>query len=142
MSERRRSNRQKSLYRGVVYFDDSPIASECTIRDISETGARLKFSTPLMADINKFQLEVPLKGLKFKCDIVWRADTEVGVSFISANLPDEKQDGSAIERRVNELETNLAELKHLVDHLLQRDAPASVQLDKVVVTVKNSGNLG
>jgi hypothetical protein len=40
MPRERNSIRQKNLLRGIVYFEMSPFASECTVCDLSGSGAR------------------------------------------------------------------------------------------------------
>jgi hypothetical protein len=61
MKEQRQAPRQKSFLRGFVYFGNSPSAVDCLVRDISDTGARLKFSGGFpAADI--IDLHIPIKG--------------------------------------------------------------------------------
>ena len=47
MDERRRSERQRSLLRGRVYFNNGRCSLDCLIRDISYEGARIVFSDPV-----------------------------------------------------------------------------------------------
>jgi hypothetical protein len=66
MSERRISPRKKSFLRGCIYFNNRRSAADCLIRDISETGARLIFSStiamPDMVDLHIPQKEQTLRA--------------------------------------------------------------------------------
>ena len=52
----------------------------CTVRDISTTGAALDFSD-LIRIPNEFTLILPEDGLKLPCRVVWRGGYRVGVAF-------------------------------------------------------------
>lgn len=98
MSELRRTVRQKSLLRGLVYIESGPCATECTVRDISELGARLRFATSLVGVFETLELEIPLKAQKYKCRVVWRADNDIGVSFTGYSAVQSAGESSIAER--------------------------------------------
>ena len=58
--DRRNSTRKRSLLNGRIVFNNRRSVIECTIRDISETGAKILFShpTPIPAE---FELDIPSK---------------------------------------------------------------------------------
>ena len=127
MDEQRGTPRQKSLLRGVVYFDGSPCAVECTVREMSDAGARLKFDTiPLPAD--SFQLDIPIRGQKLRAFVKWQRDDEMGVSFAQAEeaaaLPGvgmvPADTTEELAARVLHLENEIAALHHLVKRLQQK----------------------
>lgn len=120
MQERRRSPRQKSLLRGIVYFENSPCATECMVRDISDTGARLRFSAQPLESVETLELEIPLKAIKHKCKITWRTDYEVGVTF-GLTSASQGADEAAMVARINRLEAEIMALKLVVERL-QRNA--------------------
>ena len=39
--------RIRTFLKGMVYFDNRRASAECTIRDLSDTGARLLFASPV-----------------------------------------------------------------------------------------------
>lgn len=119
MSDRRNVSRQKSLLRGFVYFDNSPSAVECVVRDISETGARLKFQNfPAIADT--LELHVPVKGQKFRANVEWHEDGEIGIAFFDASEPSNAAPPAGeLFARMNRLEAEIAGLKKLVNRLQQ-----------------------
>jgi hypothetical protein len=55
-------------------------AIDCTVRNISETGAALEVVTPLFIP-DRFTLVVPTDQLQRSCHIVWRKEKRIGVAF-------------------------------------------------------------
>jgi hypothetical protein len=126
MTDKRGKPRQKSLLRGVVYFDGSPCAVECTVREMSAAGARLKFDTaPLPAD--SFELDIPMRGQKLRALVKWQRDDEIGVAFADAEAAAAPA-GAAVSpgspeelaARVMRLEGEIAALQGLVRRLQQK----------------------
>lgn len=117
MTETRQASRQKSFLRGFVYFGNSPSAVECLVRDISNTGARLKFpgSFPT-ADI--IDLHIPVKGQTLRGKVQWRQADEIGIAFVSASASGDAdpRDGE-LSDRVARLEAEITELKQLIKRL-------------------------
>jgi hypothetical protein len=65
MIERRDSPRRNTcFFRGFVYFENSTIAADCIVRDISDAGARLQFSV-LQKFTEILDLLIPLNGQSF-----------------------------------------------------------------------------
>jgi hypothetical protein len=81
-SEARRETRRRMLKAGIIAFNDRYSTLPCTVRDLSSTGARLRvdavFNVP-----DTFDLIVELDGLEAPCQVVWRRQNEIGVTFIS-----------------------------------------------------------
>jgi hypothetical protein len=78
MEEKRIAPRQRVLKAGTIEFGGGPI--DCTVRNISETGAALEVVTPLFIP-DRFTLFVPTEQLKRPCHIVWRREKRIGVRF-------------------------------------------------------------
>ena len=55
-------------------------AMDCTIRNISETGAALEVVSPLYIP-DRFTLVVQTAQLNRPCHIVWRREKRIGVAF-------------------------------------------------------------
>jgi hypothetical protein len=117
MTEKRDAARKKSFLRGLVYFGNSPSATDCLVRDISETGARLKFSSP-PASTDNLDLHIPVKGSTFHATVSWRNGDEIGVSFVTSAVADASpaSDGE-LAARVARLEAEIAALKQLIKRL-------------------------
>lgn len=77
--EHRVSPRQRTLKGGRIVINDGFSTFQCTIRNISETGARLKVAS-IIGIPDSFQLAMD-DGRKFTCAVVWRTAEEIGVTF-------------------------------------------------------------
>ena len=73
----------KSYLRGFVYFGKTGSAVECVVRDISDTGATLKFSGATKVD-DIIELHIPIKGRVHRAEVLWREADEIGVGFVQA----------------------------------------------------------
>jgi methyl-accepting chemotaxis protein len=80
--EQRRSKRQALHYRAQIEAVGDEAALDCTIRDVSETGARVATKAPDQVP-EQFILRLTKDGATRRlCKVVWRSDREVGVSFV------------------------------------------------------------
>ena len=104
MTEKRNSPRRKSFLRGIIYFDKDPIPVDCTVRDISETGARIKLANHLPR-AGAFDLTIPISGKKYKGEIQWQLSDEIGVEFASNSIAvikgDIKSENSFLSKNIN-----------------------------------------
>jgi hypothetical protein len=82
MSERRQSVRIPSDLPSFVRDLQSDAYIDCTVIDISETGARVSVARPLECG-NSIELHIPAKGQVFQASIVWCRGNEIGTSFES-----------------------------------------------------------
>jgi PilZ domain len=58
------------------------VTIDCTIRNLSTTGALLEVSSPVPVRIPaEFTLVVPGDGLRLPCAVVWRTEYRMGVHF-------------------------------------------------------------
>ena len=79
MDEHRTSPRRRVLKSGQIAFSDKAPKLECTVRNVSDTGACLQVSTTIGMPAS-FGLHVD--GVHHSCRIVWRTDTRLGVAFM------------------------------------------------------------
>ncbi|MDR3489058.1 MAG: PilZ domain-containing protein [Bradyrhizobium sp.] len=56
------------------------IAVDCTVRNLSTTGALLAVSSPVRIPA-EFTLVVPSDALRLPCAVVWRTEHRMGVHF-------------------------------------------------------------
>jgi hypothetical protein len=128
-TERRRTARQKSFLRGMIYFNNRRSAVDCLIRDISTYGARVIFSDAVQTpDI--LDLYIPQKEQTLRAHVIWRHGTEVGVSFEQAppaDHPSEIGSGDLTER-VTRLEAELAAMKRVLKKLKADAGPEADSL--------------
>ena len=78
--ENRKTGRRRTLFGGVVYDEDGK-GWDCSISDISETGARIKSAAKLELD-----MFVDLKINKFndlrRTKVMWKREGFVGLEFL------------------------------------------------------------
>lgn len=78
MNEHRISPRRRVLKTGQIAFSDKVPKLECTVRNLSDTGALLQISTTVGMPAS-FGLFVD--GVRHSCQVVWRTETRLGVAF-------------------------------------------------------------
>ncbi len=85
-ADRRISPRRRVLKSGIATFNNRTAIARCTIREISETGARIQADdTRLIPE--RFDLVNEFDGLVAAVAVVWRRGAEIGVQFLSAFEP-------------------------------------------------------
>jgi hypothetical protein len=75
-SRKRSSLRQRVLKRGVIAFAN--ITVECTVRNLSESGACVLCEAPIP---NDFDLTIATDPTPKKCLVMWRHRDKIGVAF-------------------------------------------------------------
>jgi PilZ domain len=78
MDHNRIAVRRRTLKAGTIEFGGGGI--DCTVRNISETGAALEVVSPLFIP-DRFTLFVPSGQFKRPCHIVWRKEKRIGIAF-------------------------------------------------------------
>ncbi len=78
MDHNRIAARRRTLKAGTIEFSGGGI--DCTVRNISETGAALEVVSPLFIP-DRFTLFVPSDQFKRPCHIVWRKEKRIGIAF-------------------------------------------------------------
>ena len=79
---KRASTRKRVLKGGMIIFNDRCSTLSCTVRDLSETGARLRVAKGAAVP-DRFDLSVDTDGLDAPCTVAWRKGEEIGVRFDS-----------------------------------------------------------
>ncbi|MEA2903877.1 MAG: hypothetical protein QOG83_1600 [Alphaproteobacteria bacterium] len=120
MTERRSSTRKKSFLQGRIYFNQRRSSVDCLVRDISELGAKLKFSEAIAVP-EAVELYIPNKEETYRARVQWRVGDEVGVAFgedeASPALAPDKTPADLVGR-VRRLETEMSALQRKVNELL------------------------
>lgn len=81
-TESRSGERRRLLKGGVIAFSARHATLPCMVRDISDTGARLRVGDA-SAVPDTFELIVELDGLEVDCEVTRRQHNEIGVRFTS-----------------------------------------------------------
>jgi hypothetical protein len=66
------------LKTGYIVFSDKAPKLECTVRNVSDTGASVQVSTTVGIPAN---FDVIIDGARRHCSSVWRTDTKIGIEF-------------------------------------------------------------
>jgi hypothetical protein len=140
MKEKRKSPRQRSFLRGFVRLIDQNYSQSCIVRDVSETGAKLRFKYPTSIGGN-VELHIPEKQKIIQASVVWIDNCEVGVSFkATVIIEDPVSNGAAstdaeLSDRVARLEAEITALKQMLSNLHEhRDRELKVAKFAVGVT--------
>lgn len=78
--EPRDSQRHRTLKGGKIVVNDGFSTFDCTIRNMSEAGAKLVVTSSLPIP-NRFELAMH-DGRRFPCEVAWRTETDIGVRFL------------------------------------------------------------
>jgi hypothetical protein len=78
MEERRATYRKRLFKGGTIEFDGSGV--DCTIRNMSATGAALDVASPVGIP-HEITLNIVSSHERQHCRIVWRKEKRIGVVF-------------------------------------------------------------
>jgi hypothetical protein len=136
--ERRKSPRQRSFLHGFVRLGDQNYSLDCVVRDVSETGAKLRLKFPIslaaLARIERghVELHIPEKQKIVQASVVWVDNCEMGISFrVPVTIADpapttaDAADAELLDR-VARLDAEITGLKQLLKHRERRDSKAKV----------------
>jgi PilZ domain len=101
--------------RGFIRTPQDNSNIDCIVRDISETGAKLRFRCrPSVTDF--LELHIPTKRKIAQSKVVWIDDCEVGVSFeyiVAVDTSPPSSDGE-LSVRIARLEDEITALKEML----------------------------
>ncbi len=80
MEERRTVPRQRTLKGGHIVFNGGASTITCTIRNRSDTGAKLAVET-ISGIPDHFDIMIDSDNTKRTCTVIWRTYTMLGVVF-------------------------------------------------------------
>lgn len=80
MQDHRQYPRRRTLLSGKVVFDDGARSIDCTIRDTSETGAKIRLPGPEILPRIVWLIEMR-SGMAHQCRVSWRTQLEAGLQF-------------------------------------------------------------
>jgi hypothetical protein len=78
MNDKRIVSRHRIFKAGKIVFDGAVI--DCTVRNISRTGAALEVDSPVGIPHN-FILVIETDRVRQACHVVWRKERRIGVGF-------------------------------------------------------------
>jgi hypothetical protein len=117
MLDRRQSTRDKVIYGGVAEIGERGATQECVVRNISEKGAHLEFSSVIKLPKKQMSLTIARKGRSFLSRIIWWRDNFVGVAF-GPETPSEHP-VSDLEERLRKSEQKKRQLQRRIKELIE-----------------------
>lgn len=82
MDEHRQTQRHRTLKAGKIIYNRGLFAVDCTVKNLSDTGACLATKTTSLPD--KFELSIPVDHFTRQCEVAWKTLDKVGVKFVEA----------------------------------------------------------
>ncbi len=80
MDEKRKTTRRRVLKEGKIIFADGMRVIDCTIRDMSDAGARLLIANTVGVP-ETFHLFEKSSGMIHPATVIWRQPSAIGVKF-------------------------------------------------------------
>src|SRR6478609_8266252 len=80
LMEKRNSTPTRCLLTGRIIFNNRTSVIDCTVRDISDTGARIIFAQLVLVPA-EFDLDIPKRGPAVHVHLMWSKGNEHGVMF-------------------------------------------------------------
>ncbi|WP_165820126.1 PilZ domain-containing protein [Microvirga sp. KLBC 81] len=126
VEQRRASQRSRTLLEGHIIYNNRLSRMECTVRDLSETGARLVFAQPVKVPA-EFELQIPKKKLARRAQVMWYDGQNHGIMFLddgegAANsVPPHMQSDAgtlSLGREASSVPEILDEARHRIARLL------------------------
>jgi hypothetical protein len=116
--------RTRTFLKGVVYYNNRGTSIDCTIRDLSDTGAKIEFSS-LVTVPDTIELFIPQKQRTYPARVMRREPYEIGVSFEDrrSNEPRRGIDNELAER-VAKLEIELVAVNRLLKQIKAKVFPS------------------
>ena len=83
MDDKRKTPRRRVLKEGKIIFADGMRVIDCTIRDMSDQGARLLIANSVGVP-ETFHLFEKSSGMIYPATVIWRQPSSIGVKFDGA----------------------------------------------------------
>jgi hypothetical protein len=106
--DQRSSKRHRTYLDGRIIFNNRCSVINCTVRDVSDTGARIAFSHVILIPI-EFELEIPKKGLSVGACVMWSNGKEHGVKFTTSPEAAVLSQASQVLDQTRSLDSNVPE---------------------------------
>jgi hypothetical protein len=80
-ANQRNTARQRVLLSGRLVYGEADLTIDCSIRDLSETGAKIRTAGPVALPQRLHLIELR-SARAFECEVAWRKVPEVGLRFV------------------------------------------------------------
>ena len=76
-----RTNRQRTILRGKIVFGLAARSLDCVIRDLSDTGAKVRLAGAETLPKIVWLVDAS-RGLAFEAEVIWTRERDLGLKFI------------------------------------------------------------
>jgi len=119
--EGRRSDRMRTFMAAKVSFSNGQSTLDCTIRNISDGGAKLQISGGITLP-GEFDLIIPQRNFNRRVRLCWRNDEFCGVAFLDqgdavTGASDAESIEAGLRQHIRELEITIAQMQRRIDEL-------------------------
>ena len=125
--ERRRAKRSTTLKKGKIVFNNAMCTVECTIKDLSTTGAGLEL--PLWEDLPEDFTLVIAGGASRQCEVAWSSNNRLGVQFVEGDGVVESPSRAVAERPARTQLDNKASLLAKIDDIQRQLDALRAEID-------------
>lgn len=116
--------RARTFLKGVVYFNNRSTSIDCTIRDLSDTGAKIEFAS-LVTVPDLIELHIPQKQRTYPARVMRRETYEIGISFEDQRSGEPRRAvDNELAERVAKLEVELVSVNRLLKRLKAKVFPS------------------
>jgi hypothetical protein len=81
--DRRSSKRRRTVLKGRVVFNNRASVLDCTVRDLSDTGAQITLADVSTLPLD-FELDIPSKGVLVLARVMWSRGKNHGIRIVQA----------------------------------------------------------
>ena len=127
----RSTPRIRTLLQARIEFNAGATTVECTVRDLSESGARLQVPDSVVLP-PKFTLFVPKHGRRYNALLRWHRQGYVGVEFEGAHGADTATEDD--EGRIARLEAEVARLRRVIEAVRADPSQARLLVERFDLT--------
>jgi hypothetical protein len=122
-TDQRAHRRMRTLIKGNIFADRRLTNVDCTIRDLSEGGARIEFSDACNLP-QEFELTIPSKNASYWARTTWRDGMRFGIAFFDRETgrglsPLDAEDAFRIQRILDEARNRIAQSIDVRSKLVQ-----------------------
>lgn len=122
VEQRRASPRSRTLLEGHIIYNNRLSRMECTVRDLSETGARIVFAQPVKVP-SQFELQIPKRKLVRQAQVMWYDGLNHGVMFLEGDASQPKKPaGAKSQAGVKLVKSGAASVPEIIDDARQNIA--------------------
>lgn len=95
-----RAPRQRTLYAGVLIHGAASLTTDCSVKDISDGGARIKLTAMVVLSAPVILL-TPRIGDAHEVQVIWQRGAELGLRFVrKIDLKTPESDIDRLTRRL------------------------------------------